>query len=28
VRDSTVGRPEPLGKRGAEWADTVGPAQG
>jgi membrane protein len=28
ARDSTVGRPEPLGRRGAEMADTVGPAQG
>jgi membrane protein len=27
ARDSTVGRPEPLGRRGAEMADTIGPAQ-
>jgi membrane protein len=28
ARDSTVGPPEPLGRRGAEMADTVGPSQG
>ena len=27
ARDSTVGRPEPIGRRGAEMADTIGPAQ-
>jgi hypothetical protein len=27
ARDSTVGRPEPPGRRGAEMADTVGPSQ-
>jgi membrane protein len=27
ARDSTIGRPEPLGRRGAEMADTVGPSQ-
>ena len=28
ARDTTVGRPEPLGRRGAVMADTVGAAQG
>jgi membrane protein len=28
ARDTTTGRPEPLGRRGAEMADTVGAAQG
>jgi len=28
VRDTTTGRPRPLGARGAFVADTVGPAQG
>jgi membrane protein len=28
ARDSTEGRTEPLGQRGAKMADTVGPAQG
>lgn len=28
VRDSTAGRPKPLGRRGAHMADTVGQAQG
>ena len=27
VRDSTAGRPKPLGGRGAKMADTIGPAQ-
>jgi membrane protein len=27
ARDSTTGKPEPLGKRGAVMADTVGEAQ-
>jgi membrane protein len=27
VRDSTTGRPKPLGARGATMADTVGAAQ-
>jgi len=28
TRDMTTGRPEPLGRRGAVMADTVGAAQG
>ena len=27
ARESTVGRPKPLGRRGAKMADTIGPAQ-
>jgi membrane protein len=27
ARDSTIGRPQPLGSRGAKMADTIGPAQ-
>jgi hypothetical protein len=27
VRDTTAGRPKPLGQRGAKMPDTVGPAQ-
>jgi membrane protein len=28
ARDTTVGAPRPLGLRGAEMADNIGPAQG